>query len=119
MPARVNKVVCACCGAANILEETDGPEQENWLPCIAPEGFEWTLPGGRIVPVVGAPIYVDAFSAKMSREEYLAKYNVDPEIALNNMRSKVNKPCVGVGACADQDVTEEKPKRKVVRLGSH
>jgi hypothetical protein len=107
VPKRVNKVVCAACGTANELLETDGTEQENWLPCVLPTGFEWNLPSGKITPVVGEPIYKDAMGKDFSREEYLTKYNIDPEIAYTKMRA-FSKPC---------ETTENKESDPVVKLG--
>jgi hypothetical protein len=54
-------------------EELVGPQ---------PTSFEWTMPSGRI-----GPNYVDAKGDIMSKDAYIQKYNVDPEYALQYMRS--------------------------------
>jgi hypothetical protein len=82
--------VCQNCGALNTLSidpiDLDDKEQD-WL-CEMPKGFEWHLPSGKIIPVVGDPIYVSAFGEHLSREIYLERYKVDPEIAYQYMRRK-------------------------------
>jgi hypothetical protein len=107
------KCICQQCGCVNIVEITDKENPENWLPCLLPEGFEWTLPSGKITPVVGEPIYKDAMGANFSRKDYLAKYNIDPEIAYTKMRATIGNPVpVPVGAS-----TGNKPKIKTAVLG--
>jgi hypothetical protein len=54
-------------------EELVGPQ---------PTSFEWTMPAGRV-----GPNYVDAQGAILSRDAYYQKYSVDPELALQYMRS--------------------------------
>ena len=119
MPAPVNKIVCACCGAVQIVELPEKVESENWLPCVLPTGFEWNLPSGKITPVVGEPIYKDAMGADFSHKEYMTKYNIDPEIAYTKMRGKNPKECLPIGSVGRDSTEEEKPKRKVVRLGKY
>ena len=110
---------CNDCGALNTLffdfNDPD-PEDHEWL-CLPPEGFEWTLPSGKITPVVGDPIYVSAFGEYLSWERYIEKYRLDPEIAYQNMRrgrnkmigSKItNKPSQSVVAQALPDLTNIK-----------
>jgi hypothetical protein len=83
------KFVCKNCGAVNekereiILDPQYG--EEDWL-CDLPLGFEWILPVGKISPIVGTPLYVSSQGGNLSREEYLSRYNVDPEIAYQLMR---------------------------------
>lgn len=61
--------------------------EENWLGCIDPTGFEWSLPSGKITPIVGAPIYIDAYGDQYSQAAYQSKYGVDPEEAYTKMRA--------------------------------
>lgn len=49
---------------------------------LPPTSFEWTMPSGRV-----GPNYVDAQGNIMSKDAYIARYNVDPEYALQYMRS--------------------------------
>jgi len=83
------KFICKNCGAVNekerdiILDPQYG--EEDWL-CDLPLGFEWILPAGKISPIVGTPLYVSGLGGNLSRDEYLTKYNVDPEIAYQLMR---------------------------------
>ncbi|VVB72523.1 Uncharacterised protein [uncultured archaeon] len=83
---------CVKCGALNELcidFSEPGNSREDWL-CLPPSGFEWALPAGKITPVVGQPIYVSAVGEKLSREDYINRYRVDPEIAYEYMRGRRN-----------------------------
>lgn len=102
------KVCCPQCGTVSDVKELT---ETGWLPCVLPTGFEWTLPSGKITPVVGKPIYIDAEGTQMSYEEFLKKYNVDPDIAYTKMRVTIGSPKpnpVGAG---------NKPKKEPVQLG--
>jgi hypothetical protein len=86
----IKKLICFKCGAVNQIEMDkvdELPEDEDWLVCEQPERFEWKLPAGKITPVIGDPIYISGSGAQMSREEYIERYGLDPEIALRMMRS--------------------------------
>ncbi|HEX7556138.1 MAG TPA: hypothetical protein VF338_05905, partial [Leptolinea sp.] len=61
-------------------------DDDDWLPCIIPEGFEWNLPAGKITPIIGDPIYISGFGEQLSYQAYLDKYGIDPEIAYRLMR---------------------------------
>ncbi|MDH7596875.1 MAG: zinc ribbon domain-containing protein [Methanothrix sp.] len=77
--------VCAVCGAVNVVPVYTGASDEE-LGCISPTGFEWQMPAGRIGnPVLGYK-YVTAQGTQMTREEYLAAFKIDPEVALSYMR---------------------------------
>ncbi len=82
--------VCSTCGAlCTVSYDPNNPDPENgeWL-CIPPQGFEWVLPAGKIIPVVGEPIYISAFGEHLSRKMYIERYKLDPEIAYQFMRKK-------------------------------
>lgn len=81
------RLICPHCGGAVDVLEGGWDPATGWLQCIKPEGFEWYLPSGKIVPVIGPVIYTTADGEKYTREEYLTKYNIDPETALEKMRS--------------------------------
>jgi hypothetical protein len=86
--------VCQECGALNEVDvdpQDLNDREQDWL-CLPPKGFEWVLPSGKIVPIIGDPIYVSAFGEYLSRNAYLKKYKVDPEIAYEYMRKKRNPP---------------------------
>lgn len=94
-PVNANQI-CECtftcnnCGALNTLSfnfDALDPENQDWL-CLPPKGFEWTLPSGKITPVVGDPIYVSALGEYLSWKRYIEKYRLDPEIAYQYMRRK-------------------------------
>jgi hypothetical protein len=95
----MKKFVCKNCGTVNevskeALAEALNDEEEDWLQCTIPEGFEWTLPAGKITPIIGDPIYISAMGEHLSYDQYLETYNIDPEIAYNLMRGKVNSSFV-------------------------
>ncbi len=84
---RLKEFVCQNCGAVNVVPQGDGAGDEP-LNCLAPTGFEWKLPAGRIGnPVVGYE-YITAQGTHMSREEYTMTFKIDPEIALRYMRGE-------------------------------
>jgi hypothetical protein len=108
----MSKCICENCGAVNVLENE---ENGDWIGCSLPTGFEWNLPSGKIIPVVGAALYVDAMGGKWSRADYIAKYNIDPEIAYTNMRASIGSPKPNpIGASA---ATGNKPPVK--KLGKY
>ncbi|MDM7913519.1 MAG: hypothetical protein QUS09_10520 [Methanotrichaceae archaeon] len=84
------KAICKYCGVVNEIsvEDLAADNRSDWLYCDLPVGFEWNLPAGKITPVVGDPIYISGFGEHLSWEEYLLKYNIDPEIAYQRMRKK-------------------------------
>ncbi len=80
------RVICPECGTCCDVDLNAEPTDGNWLPCVAPEGFEWKLPSGKITPIVGDPFYTDALGDQYDRKAYIIKYNIDPEIAYTKMR---------------------------------
>ena len=84
------KAICKYCGVVNEIsvEDLAADNRSDWLYCDLPVGFEWSLPAGKITPVVGDPIYISGFGEHLSWEEYLLKYNIDPEIAYLRMRKR-------------------------------
>lgn len=84
----VYKVVCPQCGTVSIVGKDVSDESGNWLECSKPEGFEWRLPAGKITPVAGPAIYVSAFGEALTKGLYLLRYDIDPEIAYHNMRTR-------------------------------
>ena len=100
----------------NIIGEVIVKEgEDDWLGCDLPQGFEWKLPAGKITPVVGDPIYISSIGEQMSREEYLVKYNVDPEIAYQMMRGTTLREQMRLSRSVGKVV---KPKETSVLLGS-
>lgn len=90
----MKKFICKNCGVVNkamITPEDLAEDDEDWLECTLPDGFEWILPAGKITPVVGEPIYVSGYGEHLSRGEYILKYDIDPEIALQLMRGRLSK----------------------------
>jgi len=85
----MKKFVCKNCGVVNEAADEDLKSNDDWLECALPTGFEWTLPAGKIIPVIGDMIYISAQGEYLSRSAYLDKYNIDPELALKLMRLKV------------------------------
>lgn len=81
------RTICPHCGGAvEILEDSWDPTT-GWLKCIAPKGFEWTLPAGKLTPVVGPVLYTTSDVRYLTREAYISEFNIDPEIALQKMRA--------------------------------
>lgn len=85
----MKKFICRNCGSVNEAIEAALASSGDWLECTLPTGFEWCLPAGKIIPVVGEAIYISGNGEHLSQEAYLEKYNIDPELAYNLMRGKV------------------------------
>jgi hypothetical protein len=82
------KFACLNCGAINELDidpKNLNDTEQDWL-CESPKGFEWILPTGKIIPIVGDKIYISAFGEHLSRKAYMEKYKLDPEIAYQYIR---------------------------------
>ncbi|MCX6676463.1 MAG: hypothetical protein NTU95_00770 [Methanothrix sp.] len=82
----MKKFICRNCGVVNEASKDALESNSDWLQCTLPQGFEWILPAGKITPVVGDPIYISGMGEHLSREAYLNKHGIDPEIAYNLMR---------------------------------
>jgi hypothetical protein len=87
----MKKIICKNCGVVNEVSlEALNDDEDDWLQCTLPEGFEWSLPAGKITPIVGDPIYISAVGEHLSYDQFLEEYNIDPEIAYNLMRGRMN-----------------------------
>ena len=82
----MKKFICRNCGVVNEASKADLENNSDWLQCSLPQGFEWILPAGKITPIFGDPIYISGMGEHLSREAYLNKHGIDPEIAYNLMR---------------------------------
>ena len=82
----MKRLICKNCGVVNEVSEEDITDDNNWLQCALPTGFEWILPAGKITPIVGDPIYISGNGEHLSYDAYLERYLIDPEIAYNLMR---------------------------------
>ena len=82
----MKKFICRNCGVENEASKDDMESNSDWLQCSLPQGFEWILPAGKITPIIGDPIYISGMGEHLSRDAYLNKHGLDPEIAYNLMR---------------------------------
>lgn len=82
----MKKIICKNCGVVNQVSDRSLEDDEEWLDCLLPEGFEWILPAGKITPIIGDPIYISGLGEHLSYDAYLNKYGIDPEIAYSLMR---------------------------------
>lgn len=85
--ANPKEFVCPVCGAVNVVPREMVSSSDAPLDCLAPTGFEWTLPAGKVGNPVTGYKYITAQGTHMTREEYLATFRIDPELALNFMRA--------------------------------
>ena len=84
--------ICSICGSLNILSiDPNDPDPIQELFGKPPQGFEWILPSGKIMPIIGDPIYISASGEYLSRRTYISRYKLDPEVAYEYMRRKQNK----------------------------
>jgi hypothetical protein len=105
------KIICPHCGTvsqvdAKKLNEAD----EKPVLLDTPSGFEWKLPAGKITPIVGEPIYVSAIGEHLSRAQYIEKYGIDPEEALEFSRNSKN--LAGKSTSANMSGRSDKKKEK-------
>ncbi|OPY54131.1 MAG: hypothetical protein A4E49_01176 [Methanosaeta sp. PtaU1.Bin112] len=104
----MKKFICNNCGALNVATEADLKSDGDWLKCTLPQGFEWILPAGKITPVIGEAIYISGLGEHLSREEYLNKHGIDPEIAYNLMRGNSGY------RSASRNITESSAKKTAI-----
>lgn len=78
--------VCGVCGAVNVIPQIPEASDEP-LGCLAPTGFEWKMPAGKIGNEILGYKYVTAQGSHLTRDEYIKSFGVDPEIALKYMRA--------------------------------
>ena len=48
----MKKIICKNCGTVNEVSDKSLAEDDDWLQCALPEGFEWSLPAGKITPII-------------------------------------------------------------------
>lgn len=77
--------VCKGCGAVNVVPTFDGTGDAA-CTCLAPTSFEWQLPAGKLTGPKG-PIYITAQGSHMTKAKYIESFGLDPDIALEYMRS--------------------------------
>ncbi|MFZ2472371.1 MAG: hypothetical protein WAW52_10575 [Methanothrix sp.] len=85
----MKKFICRNCGVVNEANDATLTSSDDWLECTLPTGFEWCLPAGKITPVVGEAIYISGNGEHLTQDAYIDKYMIDPELAYNLMRGKV------------------------------
>lgn len=79
--------LCPKCGAVNNIAPEQDSEEE--LGCIPPTSFEWVMPAG----VAGNPVtgfkYITSTGDHLTKEQYIAAFGFDPEVALKYMRENM------------------------------
>ena len=77
--------VCKICGCVNLVPDFDGTSDEV-CGCIAPKGFEWTLPAGIFMnAATGEVTVVTAQGTPMTTKEFIETFGFDPVIACKRM----------------------------------
>ena len=59
----------------------DPVTMEEWLGCLSLPEYLSKIPSGQIRPIVGPIIWIDGNGSKLSSEEYIDKWGIDPEPA--------------------------------------
>ena len=59
----------------------DPVTMEEWLGCLSLPEYLSKIPSGQIRPIVGPIIWIDGNGVKLSSEEYIDKWGIDPEPA--------------------------------------
>jgi hypothetical protein len=111
----MKKFICKNCGVVNQASKEVVGSDGDWLQCVLPQGFEWILPAGKITPILGDPIYISALGEHLSRDAYLKKYNIDPEIAYNLMRGnsrRRNRSANSQSKASERSQTTQKKESK-------
>ena len=57
----------------------DPVTMEEWLGCLSLPEYLSKIPTGQIRPIVGPIIWIDGNGVKLSSEEYIDKWGIDPE----------------------------------------
>lgn len=88
----MNKIICKQCGSVNAIDE---PREDNdFVSSRLLEDFDWFMPMKKTTSSKGEPVYANQDGILMSREEYILKFNIDPEIAHAKMRSHIGMKLV-------------------------
>ena len=67
---------------------------QDWLPCLKLPDYTAMIPTGHIIPIVGAEIWIDGTGARYSRDAYIQRWGINPEIAwkaVKEYRASVGK----------------------------
>ncbi len=88
---QIKEFVCEDCGCVNVTMTTD-LESDDAASCIPPTSFEWKLPAGQIGSPVSGYLYVTAQGSQLTKAEYIEAFGIDPEVALNYMRTHKAPP---------------------------
>ena len=59
----------------------DPVTMEEWLGCLSLSEYLSKIPSGQIRPIVGPIIWIDGNGSKLSQDEYISKWGIDPEPA--------------------------------------
>lgn len=87
-----SRYICGCCGAEIDVKKTRRAEfTGKWMECLPPAGREWKVPAGKKELVDGSIMYIDTNSNLHKREEFIELFAIDPERAMNYMRSHIQK----------------------------
>jgi len=54
---------------------------DDWLPCLTLPEYVSMTPSGHIAPIVGPEIWIDGRGFHYTKQSYIEKYGIDPEIA--------------------------------------
>ena len=98
----MKKIICKNCGVVNEVSDGALGDEDDWLECTLPEGFEWILPAGKITPVIGDPLYISGMGEHLSYHAYLDKYEIDPEIAYQFIRGSSRARSAGMAYASKQ-----------------
>lgn len=76
----------------------DPVTMEEWLGCLSLPEYLSKIPSGQIRPIVGPIIWIDGNGVKLSAEEYIDKWGIDPEPAWAAIKEYRKQHGVGVRA---------------------
>jgi hypothetical protein len=84
------RYICGCCGAEVDVKKVKRSDYcSDWMEFVRPDGKPWKIPSAKKELADGSVIYFDTYNNVHSREEFLDIFGVDPEKAIEYIRSHI------------------------------
>jgi len=66
---------------------------DDWLTCLNQPEYLQMIPSGCIRPIVGPIIWIDGNGTKLTHDEYVEKWGIDPQVAWDAVKEyrKMNR----------------------------
>jgi len=84
------RYICGCCGAeVDVKKVKRSDHSSNWMEFVQPDGKPWKIPSAKKELSDGSVLYIDTYDNLHTREEFLDNFGVDPERAIEYIRSHI------------------------------